>query len=180
MPAPPYSGSIGPPRKPSSPMRRTRCCGKMPVSSASRATGAISCSANWRAAAWTRCCSGIRLKSTLTLCFLWLSSGRARLRADFIDAALDLSLLLASGRSRLRARRAGRHQKCPDERMRLAFQSRAFRLEECAQIERMPRKLEDARLAAAVPASDFDAALLQQRLIARIQAEAAMILLFRL
>src|SRR5260370_657495 len=63
MPAPPCSGSIGPGRKPSSPIRLTRCMGNSPFSSAIRAAGATSCSANSRACAWMRFCAGVNSKS---------------------------------------------------------------------------------------------------------------------
>src|SRR5579885_1909999 len=161
--------------------------------------GATSPSANWRAAACTRCCSGVRSKfieKSLTQsggAFLLVApprlsarrcastvagatgaggfpiqgefhcqqvySSRARLRAYFVDARACRARLRA-GCSRPGVRRAGRLQKGFDERMGHAVQGGALRLKEGADVERMLWKLEDARLAAAVPAGNLDAALL--------------------
>src|SRR5258708_34480895 len=76
MPEPPYSGSIGPARKPNSPMRLTRCRGNSPFSSASRDIGATSCSANWRACCWMRFCLDVRSKSIGTLFMIDLAGRR--------------------------------------------------------------------------------------------------------
>ncbi len=63
-----------------------------------------------------------------------------------------------------------------NERMRHAVESRAFRLQERPDIERVPIQVKNARLAASIEASNAQAARVKQRGVASIEAKAAMVL----